>query len=121
MSDYTRYAAILRFVARKTDQSEERIAAMMEDLLKAADQIEQTGRFTVAPDHAASTARAFAGVAAFLQQQILPEAVAHGDKEAENQIRWTISAAMDGVNTLLAAMAEDQTKVIEVVVPDNPQ
>lgn len=105
MSDYSFYAAILRFVARKTDRSDPRIAGMMESLERAAAQIETDGAFDVDAASLETTARAFAGVAGLLQKQILPETIAAGNKAGETQIRWAIDNAMEAVNALLGRAA----------------
>jgi len=122
LSDYRFYASILRFVARKTERADPRIAAMMDRLEETAGQIESQGLFDVAADQLENTARAFAGVAGFLQKQILPEAIAAGNQPGETQIRWAIDNAMDAVNNLLAraALAEKKTD-IRITLPPPPQ
>jgi hypothetical protein len=120
MSDHAFYANLLRFVAARTDRADPRTAAMMAALEAAAEEIAATGSFTVAPDRLDLTARAFAGVAAFLQKQILPEAVAHGHHDSERQIRWAVDTAMDAVNTLLARAALGQGEAVAVVLPAGP-
>jgi len=108
MSDYQFFAQILRFVSRKTERADARIAQMMDALDQAASEVESFGRITVKADALESTARAFAGVAAFLQKQILPEAVAEGNALGEKQIRWAIDNSMAAVNRLLTLAAEDK-------------
>ncbi|MBY0431379.1 MAG: hypothetical protein K2Q10_09285 [Rhodospirillales bacterium] len=120
MTDYAFYVALLRFVVRKTEQGDARIAAMMNALGTAATAIESTGAFVVTPDRLELTARAFAGVAGLLQRRILPEVVAHGNQAAEAQIRWAVDAAMEAVNLLLqrAALPGDSGPVrVELPVP----
>lgn len=121
MSDYGFYVAILRFVARKSDRSDARIAAMMDSLDQAAGEIESSGGFDVAADQLELTARAFAGVAGFLQKQILPETVAEGNKAGEAQIRWAIDNAMEAVNSLLgrAALVEQRSNM-RITLPAPP-
>ena len=106
MSDHAFYAGMLRFVAHKTAADDARITAMMTSLTQAADEIEAAGSVTVAAESLELTARAFAGVAAFLQKQILPEVVASANAAGEGQVRWAIETAMTAVNTLLARAAE---------------
>lgn len=96
---YAFYTRILRFVAARSDHTDPRIATMMALLLQAADAIDVDGRFTAT--ELDLTARAFAGVAAMLQKQILPETTANGHAEAERQIRWAIDTSMEIVNGLL--------------------
>lgn len=120
MSDYTFYVAALRFVASKTHYVDGRVADMMQALGATADSIEKAGSFTVPADKLELTARAFAGVAAFLQKQILPEAVAEGNKAGETQIRWAIDSAMEAVNLLLSHAAEQAGKAVEVRLRETP-
>jgi len=111
LSDYRFYASILRFVAQKTDRNDPQVAAMMAILEQAAAEIDSLGAFNVDADRLEMTARAFAGVAAFLQKQILPEVVAAENKPGETQVRWAIDNAMEAVNALLgrAALAEQRS------------
>ena len=97
---------MLRFVARKTEPTDARIASMMLTLTQLADTIDSQGGFSVMVPHLEMTARALAGVAAFLQKQILPEVVATQNSCGERQVRWGIETAMSGVNILLASAAE---------------
>ena len=121
MSDYRFYAAILRFVAQKSDRNDPQVAAMMSILEQAADEIDTDSAFNVAADRLEMTARAFAGVAAFLQKQILPETVAAENKTGETQVRWAIDNAMEAVNTLLgrAALAEQRSD-LRITLPTPP-
>ena len=96
---YAFYTRILRFVAARSDCSDPRIAAMMALLCQAADAIDVDGAFVAS--ELDLTARAFAGVAAMLQKQILPETVANGHAEAERQIRWAVDTSLETVNALL--------------------
>jgi hypothetical protein len=120
MSQFSFYAAILRFVAAKTERVDERVAGMMDELTAAAGQIEAGGRFQVAGDRLELTARAFAGVAGLLQKSILPEAVAHGNAAGETQIRWAVDAAMEAVSLLLSRAALQKGEPVEVVLPEPP-
>lgn len=108
------FAAILRFVARKSERNDPRIADMMDALTAAAAAIEATGAFSVPSDKLELTARAFAGVAAFLQKQILPEAVSEGNTTGEQQIRWAVDTAMAAVNTLLQRAAGGDRQAVEI-------
>lgn len=121
MSDYRFYAAILRFVAQKTDRNDPQVAAMMSILEQAAGEINSLGAFKVEADRLEPTARAFAGVAAFLQKQILPEVVAAENKPGETQVRWAIDNAMEAVNALLghAALAEKRSDM-RITLPAPP-
>ncbi|MDO8607961.1 MAG: hypothetical protein Q7R40_15615 [Phaeospirillum sp.] len=121
MSDYFFYAAMLRFVANKTEAADPGAHAMMAELRAVADAASAGPRVTVAADRLELAARAFAGFAAFLQKQILPEAVALGNAGAEAQLRWAVDVAMAGVNTLLgrAALVEERCAV-ELILPPPP-
>ena len=76
------YAATLRFVAAKLPGGDARTEAMVVQLQAAARSFEAAGSATIAPGDLEVAARAFAGVAGFLQKEILPETVAHGHVEA---------------------------------------
>eukprot|EP00998_Keelungia_sp_KM082_P008706 NODE_4892_length_742_cov_1.243902_g4869_i0.p1 GENE.NODE_4892_length_742_cov_1.243902_g4869_i0~~NODE_4892_length_742_cov_1.243902_g4869_i0.p1 ORF type:complete len:131 (+),score=20.44 NODE_4892_length_742_cov_1.243902_g4869_i0:181-573(+) len=93
-SDYGFYAGILRFVAKKTETDDREIRIMMGHLSGIADAIAQSGRFMIERDNCESAARAFAGVAKFLQERILPEALAAGNEGAVNQLKWTIETSL---------------------------
>lgn len=95
MTDYRFFSACLRFVARRTDAADDTVAAMMADLDALADVIDAKARLVVPADRRKSAARALAGVAGMLQQQILPQAV--GDASAERRVRWMIDTSMAAV------------------------
>jgi len=102
MSDYRFFAACLRFVARRTEATTPDLAALMADLEAMAVGVEAEGELIVPQARLKGAARALAGVAGMLQQQILPEAVAAGDAGAERRVRWMIDAAMTGMAALTA-------------------
>ncbi|UKV12710.1 hypothetical protein L6172_11600 [Thalassospiraceae bacterium SW-3-3] len=93
-SDYGFYAGILRFVAKKTESDDREIKVMMGHLSGIATAIEHSGRFVVERANCESAARAFAGVAKFLQERILPEALAAGNEGAVNQLKWAIETSL---------------------------
>lgn len=112
MPDYRFYTDLLRFIAAKAGAEAERLTPM-------ADEFDATGgEITVAPMDFAPAARAFAGVAGFLQQQILPETVAHGHVEVEKRVRWSVDASMDCVRVLLAHAAEGTDRPVTVRLPE---
>ncbi len=117
MSDYSFYLATLAFVASRSDRSDARVAAIMAALDDAAGGITPQGRFPVAAGQLEITARAFAGVAALLQKQILPETIALGHAGAEQQVRWSVDASMAVVNTLLAAAAQGDGNIMITLPP----
>lgn len=115
------YANILRFVAGRGDRSDSRVAEMMDALADAAGEIEARGAVTVPAGRFEITARAFAGVAGFLQKQILPEAVAHGNAAGEAQVRWAVDTSMDMVNRLLSDAALGRgDRPVELRLPPPP-
>ena len=95
MTDYDFFTAQLRFVANRTERESDDVACMMDALLSISDEIKVgQGIFFVATSDLRMTARAFAGVAGFLQQHILPEVTAVGNAVGETQVRWTIETCM---------------------------
>lgn len=120
MSDHDFYAAILRFVARRSDRSDPNVAAMMDELLAAADEVSARGRVTVAADRLELAARAFAGIAGLLQKDILPETIAHGNEAGERQVRWAVDASMEAVNLLLGKASLEDRSTVEIVLPPAP-
>jgi glucan biosynthesis protein len=108
------YTSLLRFVAARTPGGDDRVDTMMAILRAAADSFDATGSFTATDLNL--TARAFAGMAAMLQKQILPEAVANGHAEAERDIRWAVDTAMDAVNLLLRQATFDDTQPVTLTV-----
>lgn len=122
MSDYAFYARMLRFVAGKTGgQEDERMRAMAAALAAVADEVEARGAYTVPADRLDLTARALAGVAGFLQQRILPEAVAHGNAAGERQVRWVVDASMEAVSLLLSRAALGGEGPVGVMPPPPPE
>lgn len=120
MPQYDFYAAILRFVASTATRTDPRVTAMMENLECAAKAIEDSDGFTVIEDHREICARALAGVAAFLQERILPETIADQNAEAEAQVRWAVDASLDALNQILRAQAQGVQDTIAIVLPPPP-
>jgi len=121
MNDYNFYAGYLRFAANKTAPESPEIAAMKAELLRIADILENAGSFKVEADNLRITARALAGVAGFLQQQILPEVVAAENKIGEVQTRWVIDTSMSIMANLMAhAETSNDSKSYEVELPAAP-
>ena len=121
MNPYAFYAAQLRFAAMKTERSDDDVSDMMDQLQAIADQIDQGEKFEVKASHMRSAARALAGVAGFLQKQILPEVVAAGNAIGEAQVRWTIDTSMSLMATMMthAEMTNDQED-LELTLPKAP-
>ena len=94
MAAYGFYVAHLRFIAGKTDASDPEVASMVAELARIADAIEAGGEIDVPVDKLRVAARGLAGVAGFLQEQILPEVVAAGNAAGERQVRWVIDTSM---------------------------
>jgi len=100
LSDQQVFVRYLRFVAANTPRDTPEISAVMAALDKVADDLEAEGWFSVPATSLQPAARGIAGLAGFLQQQILPEAVADKNAEAERQVRWVIDTAMALVSDL---------------------
>jgi len=114
---------MLGFVAAKAETSgldDSGGGAMMAELRLAAEAVRAGPRLTVTADRLDVAARAFSGFAAVLQRQILPEAVAHGNTQAEAQLRWAVDAAMAMVSTLLAQAAMAERRDVELDLPPPP-
>ena len=120
MADYDFYAAILRFVATTATRSDPRVTAMMDCQEQAADHIEADGYFRVELDQRELYARALAGVAAFLQERILPETIADNNKDGEQQVRWSVDTSLDGLNQILRAQADGNQATIAISFPPPP-
>ena len=105
MGEYGFFVAYLRFVVAKTATSSPEIAAMFTELDRIADALEAGYEIKISFDKLNIVARGMAGVAGFLQEQILPEAVTAGNKAGERQIRWVIDTSMR-LMTKLASRAE---------------
>lgn len=110
MADYTFYSGILRFVAAKSDRINSDVDAMMTELRLIADQIDNGAQFTVEAAKLKMTARAFAGVGGFLQQRILPEALAEENEAAVTQIRWAVDTSMALTTALLRHLETSPTE-----------
>ena len=107
MSRYAFYTAHLRFLADRTERINAEVAEMMDILQAVAAQIEAepsetpaggdkvvTAGFTLKAAQLRLGARALAGVAGFLQKQILPEVVANQNTVGERDVRWVIDTSM---------------------------
>lgn len=118
---HTFYTGLLRFIANRTDTAADpRASTMMAVLLEAAVAIERDGAVTIAAARLEDAARAFAGVAGVLQQQVLPAAIGDGNATGERQIRWAVDASMELVRQLLAAAADLPRKDARVTLPAPP-
>ncbi|WP_417811161.1 hypothetical protein [Thalassospira alkalitolerans] len=109
-SDYGFYAGILRFVAKKTESDDREIRVMMGHLSGIATAIEHSGRFVVERGNCESAARAFAGVAKFLQERILPEALSAGNEGAVDQLKWAIETSLALGSELVKRIALEEYK-----------
>ena len=123
VSEYSFFAAMLRFIANKSASSgldDPRTEAMMAELRHTAQAVESGAPITVAAERLELAARAFAGFAAFLQKQILPEAVADGNTQAEAQLRWAVDTAMAMVSTLLTRASLEEQSDVSLDLPPPP-
>jgi hypothetical protein len=120
MAEYDFYASILRFVSSTATRTDPRVAAMMDCLEQAADYIDADGYFRVEIDQRELYARALAGVAAFLQERILPETIGEENKEAETQVRWAVDTSLEALNQILKAQADGLQATVTINFPDPP-
>ena len=120
MAQYDFYAAILRYVASTADRADPRVSAMMECLEQAADHIDSDGSIRVEASQRELFSRALAGVAAFLQQRILPETIADQNKQGEAQVRWSVDTSLDAVTRILQAQAAENPNTVIVDFPPPP-
>lgn len=120
MSNYQFYISQIKFVVRKTDRATDTISDMMDHLSDFADQIEAGNEIQIGGDRVRSLGRGLAGVAGFLQQHILPEAIAAENKLAEQQVRWVVDTSMSLMATLTvhAETTPDETCILKL--PDPP-
>ena len=102
MSNYDFFAGYLKYIGSTTERETPEIDEMMDELLRAADQLKQFSKIEVPHDRLEIAARAMAGVAGFLQKQILPEVIAAGNEKGEVQVRWVIDTAMELMGLLLS-------------------
>ena len=121
MTYYNFYAGYLLFFVNQTANENLEIREMMRELAQIARILEMENSFVVEANKLRVTARAFAGVAGFLQQHILPEVVAAKNKIGEVQTRWVIDTSMSLMTTLIshAELTKDRDNFI-VIVPDPP-
>lgn len=121
MSDYKFYASYLRFVAKKTTLDTPEIGGMMAELNHIAKILENDTTFTIEKNKLRITARAFAGVAGFLQQQILPEIKESKNITGEIQTRWVIDTSMELMsNIIVHAELKSETEDFVAILPDPP-
>jgi len=122
MTNYDFFTAQLRFIAKKTEREPGAVDDTMRALEHVISDLEiHANSFDVKANDLGVTARALAGVAGFLQQHILPEAVEAGHSVGEEQIRWTIETCMSTMAKLMshAELNKDQ-KDIKIKLPAYP-
>ena len=122
MTKYDFFTAQLRFIAKKTEREPGDVDVTMRALEHVISDLEtHKDFFEVQAAELRVTARALAGVAGFLQQHILPEAIAAKHSTGEEQIRWTIETCMSTMAKLMshAELNKDQ-KGIKVTLPTYP-
>lgn len=120
MAEYDFFAGILRFVASTSERTDPRVTAMMECLDRAAVDIDAKSSFDVPYGQREYYARALAGVAGFLQRNILPETVAEQNKQAEAQVRWVIDTSMDCMSKILQAQTLENQDDLTLEFPPPP-
>jgi hypothetical protein len=109
MSEYDFFVSHLRFIASRTDRDNPDVTVMIDQLERIADAVENTGGFAVPPEKLRVAGRGLAGLAGFLQQQILPEVIAAGNTRGEIQVRWVIDTSMNLMSTLMARADSDNS------------
>ncbi|KKJ75959.1 hypothetical protein WH95_15445 [Kiloniella litopenaei] len=121
MSDYTFYVGHLRFIANRTGRVNEEVSRMMDILEDIANQIETKSAFKLKAQDLRLGSRALAGVAGFLQKQILPEVVAAQNEAGEKQVRWVIDTSMAFTSKILmhAEITSDKDD-LELDLPKAP-
>lgn len=120
---YDFFSAQLRFIANRTEREPGDVADNLDALETVIEKIDGgAGSFHVETSDLRTTARALAGVAGFLQQHILPEAVAAGHAAGEAQIRWTIETCMSTMANLMSRAELDKDNLgLDVVLPPVPK
>lgn len=115
------YARLVRFVARQTAAATPEIATMMAQLDACGAAIDRDGRFTVAAAQAAGLARALAGTAKLVQEQLLPEALHRGDQAATEQLRAAVEISLALARALVEKLADDPAAAsFTLDLPDRP-
>ena len=120
MAQYDFYTAMIRFITHHSDRSDARVDGMMQCLDHVAECIEDQGVILVPWELRELTARSLAGMAALLQEQVLPSAVADNNRAGEMQIRWAVDTSMEAMTFLLRVVAEGQDGPATVTLPPPP-
>ncbi len=122
MSKYAFFIGHLRFIANRTERINDEVSVMMDILKSVADQIEKSDNFTLKANELRAGGRALAGLAGFLQKQILPEVVSAQNEVGEKEVRWVIDISMALTSKIL--MHAEITKDLEgltLKLPEAPQ
>jgi hypothetical protein len=121
MSKYSFYIGHLRFIANRTERINDDVGLMMDILNSIASQIETQDKFTLETHELRAGGRALAGLAGFLQKQILPEVVAAQNEAGEKEVRWVIDTSMAFTSKILmhAEISKDQ-EALTLGLPDSP-
>ncbi|WP_419901269.1 hypothetical protein [Kiloniella sp.] len=121
MSNYSFYIGHLRFIANRTERISDEVGLMMDILNSIADQIENQDKFTLKATELRAGGRALAGLAGFLQKQILPEVVSAQNEVGEKQVRWVIDTSMALTSKILmhAEITKDEEE-LTLELPDAP-
>lgn len=104
---YQFLADMMRFVAAKTQADSDDIRTMMFHLRAVADQVGQGPEIVIATRDARYVARALAGVAAFLQDRILPEALAESNETAIAQIKQAAQLSLQLSGLILKRLGDE--------------
>jgi folylpolyglutamate synthase/dihydropteroate synthase len=93
-ASYSGFAAMIRFVVSKTTPTDKAMGQMLDLLRSVSVDIETTGKFDVSRVNAEPAARGLAGIAKFLQEHILPEALHVQDEDAIEQVKYAIEGSL---------------------------
>lgn len=102
MVDYDFYAGFLKYIGDITERETPEVSDMLDELLRLAAELRMTGKMTVEQEKLSIAARGMAGLAGFLQEQILPEVVASQNEKGEKQVRWVIDTSMEVMTDLMS-------------------
>ncbi|MEH6630424.1 MAG: hypothetical protein V7776_06350 [Halopseudomonas aestusnigri] len=121
MSKYSFYIGHLRFIANRTERINDDVGLMMDILNSIASQIEDRDKFTLKANELRAGGRALAGLAGFLQKQILPEVVSAQNDVGEKQVRWVIDTSMALTSKILmhAEITNDKDE-LTLALPEEP-
>ncbi len=102
------FVNIMRFISARTQAEEDEMRAMMFHLRAIADQVEKGPNILVAGRDARLAARGLAGVTSFIQDRILPEAIADKNQEAIDQLQSASQLALQLSGLILQKIGDEK-------------